>query len=260
MADDINARFKAALRAGAKLHGLFVGPPSPVIVELVGYAGFDFVIIDTEHGPAGLETLENMVRAAEASNVASLVRVPSGSAADILHALDAGATGILVPHVTDAAVARQVVEHAYYPPRGRRGISTMSRAARYSLATGADYIAAQAARTSVMVMLEDAEALPHAEAIACVEGVDAIFVGPSDLAASMGHPGNPGHPEVATALSGLWPRIAALNGPALATTARSAADARRLEKAGIRMVCFNAVNTLASGLRDLRDQLRNTPD
>lgn len=254
MSGDVNAAFKRALKARTPLFGLFVGQPAPSVVELIGYAGFDFAIIDTEHGPAGGETLENMIRAAESAGVATVVRVVSGSAADILHALDSGASAILVPHVTSAEVARSVVENSYYPPLGKRGISTMSRAARYSLANRT-YIADQAARTSVLVMVEDAVALPHAAAIAGVAGVDAVFVGPSDLAASMGHPGDPAHPDVAQALSALWPVIAGAKAAALSTTARTADDARKLQAVGASMLCFNAVNILASGLKQLRAAL-----
>ncbi|MEO3475234.1 aldolase/citrate lyase family protein [Roseomonas sp. CAU 1739] len=243
---------KARLRAGDMLHGFFLGVPAPATVEMAGWTGFDFVILDGEHGPAGLETMEHMLRAADASGLSALMRVPSGSAADILHALDIGAAGIMVPHVTSAAIARQVVERAYYPPVGRRGIGTLSRAARHGALDRMEYLKGAAERTLVTVMIEDAEALPHVRDIAQVDGVDVLFVGPSDLAASLGHPGESTHPEVVAALE----RILRDAGDVpVATTAGSAAEARRLAGLGVRMACFSTTSIMVTALRQLRRDL-----
>ncbi|MFT8247112.1 HpcH/HpaI aldolase family protein [Roseomonas sp. BN140053] len=248
--------FKARLRADKPLHGFFVGVPSPVVVELAGYSGFDFVIIDTEHGATGLETLEHMLRAAAASGIAALVRVPRGGADDILHVLDAGADGILVPHVTNVEAAKRIVQHAYYPPLGRRGISTLSRAARHGTGDAPTMLREQASRTAVIVMVEDAEALTEVSAIARVEGIDALFVGPNDLAASMGHLGDAAHPEVSHAVAAISMELQAIpNGPAFATIARSAAQARELSSKGANMLCFNTTLILANALRALRSEL-----
>lgn len=248
--------FKARLRGDTTLHGFFIGIPSPATVELAGYSGFDFVIIDTEHGAAGLETLEHLLRAAAASGIAALVRVPRGNADDILHVLDAGADGILVPHVTDAEVASRIVQHAYYPPLGRRGISTLSRAARHGTGDAAKVLREQAGRTAVIVMIEDREALSEVGAIARVEGVDAVFVGPNDLAASMGHLGNAAHPDVTEAIASIRQELQAIpGGPAFATIARAAPQARELSAQGARMICFNTTYILANALRTLRSEL-----
>lgn len=248
--------FKARLRGDVPLHGFFVGIPSPAMVELAGYAGFDFVIIDTEHGASGLETLEHMLRAAAASGIAALVRVPRGAADDILHVLDAGADGILVPHVTSAAVARDIVRHAYYPPLGRRGISTLSRAARHGMGEAAAVLREQASRTTVIAMIEDTEALTEVGAIAGVEGLDAVFVGPNDLAASMGYLGEAGHPEVRRAVGAIRDELAAIpGGPAFATIARNGAQARELAGQGARMLCFNTTYILGAALKALRAEL-----
>ncbi len=248
---------KARLRGRAPLHGFFIGLPSPATVELAGHAGFDFVIIDTEHGATGLETLEHMLRAAAAAGIAALVRVPRGGADDILHVLDAGADGILVPHVTSAAAAREIVRHAYYPPLGRRGISTLSRAARHGMGDAAEVLRAQAGRTAVIAMIEDQEALGEVGAIARVEGIDALFVGPNDLAASMGHLGEAAHPEVRRAVGAIRAELAAIpGGPAFATIARSADQAKALAAEGARMLCFNTTFILGAALRALRAELK----
>ncbi len=249
--------FKARLRGDAPLHGFFVGLPSPAIVELAGYAGFDFVIIDTEHGATGLETLEHMLRAAGSAGIAALVRVPRGNADDILHVLDAGADGILVPHVTSAEVAQRIVQHAYYPPRGRRGISTLSRAARHGLGEAAAVLREQAGRTTVIAMIEDEEALTEVGAIARVDGLDAVFVGPNDLAASMGFLGEAGHPEVRKAVAAIRDELAAIpDGPAFATIARNGAQARELAAQGARMLCFNTTYILGAALKALRAEVK----
>ena len=246
--------FKQKLHGPGTLHGFFLGQPSPAVVEMIGWAGFDFVIVDMEHGPTGLETLEHLLRAADSVGVAGLVRVASSDAADILHALDCGAAGILVPHVTDAEVARHVVRHSYYPPVGTRGINSITRAGRHGLA-GPTYLRDQAERTAVLVMIEDRAALDHVDAIARVPGVDAVFVGPADLAASMGFPGEPRHPEVVAAIDAIWPAVLAAGGPALATTARSPEDAGVLAQTGIKMLCFNSTTLLGTALTVLRGKL-----
>ena len=156
--------FKLRLRRRDVMFGCFVGQPSPAIAEMVGYAGFDYVIVDLEHGPTGLETLENMLRAAQAAGAASLVRLPSPAQADILRVLDAGADGILVPHVESAADARAVVAHAYYPPAGQRGISTVSRAARHAIVSPQQHLAGANQRTAVMLMVESPGAVQELDA------------------------------------------------------------------------------------------------
>jgi 4-hydroxy-2-oxoheptanedioate aldolase len=247
--------FKQRMRDGDKLYGFFVGPPSPATVEMVGYAGYDFVIIDREHGPAGIETLENLCRAADASGIATIVRLPSASTADILHALDAGATGILVPHVADAAAARHIVDNANYPPFGSRGISTLSRAGRYGLSNSAEYLANRRDHIVVMALIEDESALEQVDAIARTEGLDAVFVGPSDLAASMGHVGNAKHPDVAAALARIWQQLAAVPSIAVATATRSPQDVEQLVRENVRLFCFNTTSMLAGALSKLRGEL-----
>jgi 4-hydroxy-2-oxoheptanedioate aldolase len=250
MTTDVNASFKAAMKSRKPVYGLFVGQAAPSVVEIIGYAGFDFCIVDMEHGPAGFETLENMIRAAEVSGIACMARVPNGTADEILRTLDAGAAGILVPHVKSAEIAQDIVSSAYYPPFGKRGISGVARGARYSFGGGVKYFETQGARTTVWVMIEDKEAIPHAGAISNMPGVDAVFVGPSDLSASLGHPGNTGHPEARAALDGLW-KVLSKGQAGVATAVPTAEEAKRLAGEGVSAFCFNAVQVLAGGLKSL---------
>jgi 4-hydroxy-2-oxoheptanedioate aldolase len=189
----------ARLRGEEPLRLLFVKMPCPAEVELAAAAGFDAIIIDTEHGSS--DGLEHHLRAADASGLPALVRVPTVDLAPILRALDAGASGIVVPHVSDANLAQAAVAAAHYPPRGHRGLALTTRAGRYGTATVAEHLARAGAETLVVVQIEDADALECATEILGVDGVDAVLIGATDLSVSLGHPGAPSHPKVAAAIS-----------------------------------------------------------
>ena len=173
----------ARLAGGEALTGLIAKMPCAAQVESAGHAGFDFIVLDTEHGPGGGFALEEHLRA---SAIPALVRVPGPDA--ILAALDAGATGIVVPHVLDAAGAEAVVAAAHYPPRGRRGIALSTRAGRYGAVSLDDHLRRAAEETCVIVQIEDREALEHADAILAVPGVTGVLIGAADLALSLGRP------------------------------------------------------------------------
>ncbi|ULB09735.1 aldolase/citrate lyase family protein [Cereibacter azotoformans] len=248
--------FKQRLRAKEPLVGCFVMAASPTIAEMCGYAGFDFVILDQEHGPADAETLENQIRAAEASGIAALVRVPWGSRWLIQRALDAGAEGIVVPHVTTAAEAEEIVRFSHYPGRGVRGLATTARAGRHGNVSVADHLPQSLQRTCVILQIEDAEALSEVSAIAGVDGVDSIFIGPADLSASLGHPGQPGHPEVAAAIEGVIRDTEAVGGPVVSSFIRDAEDARFWrENRGVQVLCLSTVAIFTTALRGLAQAL-----
>jgi 4-hydroxy-2-oxoheptanedioate aldolase len=187
------------VRSCAPLRLLFAKMPCVAQVELAASTGFDAVIIDTEHGPFGGIELEQHVRAADAAGISTLVRVSSLDPAPILQALDAGVTGVVVPHVLDAAQSRAAVQAAHYPPRGRRGLALSTRAGRYGAASLDEHLCA-AEHTLVLVQIEDAEAVAHAREILEVDGVDGVLVGATDLSISLGHPGAPAHPDVSAAI------------------------------------------------------------
>jgi 4-hydroxy-2-oxoheptanedioate aldolase len=247
--------FKLRLRRGDSLHGFFIGHASPALVEMVGYAGFDFAIMDQEHGPIDKAALEGMLRAADAVGITPIVRIPSASMDAILSVLDLGAVGILVPHVTDAAVARHIVEQAYYMPQGKRGISSFGRGAHYGLWKG-KYLQDANNLTTVITMVEDDEAVGQAGAIAAVPGVDAVFVGPSDLGASMGHIGERDHPELLAAIVDIAKAVKAVGGVGLATTAQTHHDVPGLNELGYSMICHSTTTTMARGLKALHADLK----
>jgi 4-hydroxy-2-oxoheptanedioate aldolase len=203
-------RMKAKLAAGEPAFGLSVMIPSPQVVESAAGLGFDWVLIDCEHGTIGVETMELMIMAAEASGVTPIVRPPSNAAAHILQAMDRGAQGVQVPHVSDAEAARAAVQAVKFHPMGGRSLAAGTRAWGYGLrgAMG-DFVAEANRETLVCVQIEDEAALPNVDEILRVEGVDVFFIGPSDLSQSMGFPGNPKAPRVAKAIEETLAKIVA---------------------------------------------------
>lgn len=246
---------KARLNAREKLFGFFVGIPVPAVIEMIGYVGFDFVIIDAEHGPMDLSMIENMLRAADASDLHAVVRVPGAVPEIIQYVLDLGAEGILVPHVTDAAKAEAIVKAAYYPPLGSRGVSTVARAARFGTIGAKQFIGGRAGSTAVIAMIEDAAALPNVEEIGRVEGIDALFIGPNDLSTSMGHVGDLGHPEVAAAIAGICEAGSRIDGLTVATLGGDPARVKELHGMGATMLMYSPVKILMTGLKALRSDL-----
>ncbi len=202
----LDTRLSALLRSDRRLRGLFSGLPSPAIVEMCAYAGFEFVIIDNEHGCADLETTENMLRAARASGIIPVVRcLPQ----DISRVLDMGAGAVQIPMVSSAAQARDLVEQVRYPAVGRRGSAFSSRAAGYGAFGGIEHTRRSNEGISLIAMIETPEGVENAQAIASVEGVDAVFVGPNDLAHAMGHNNDWASPPVEAAIEKALRAVAA---------------------------------------------------
>jgi 4-hydroxy-2-oxoheptanedioate aldolase len=167
----------------------------PAFVEVAGYAGFDFVILDREHGPSDVENLQNLIRAAIVAGVVPVVRVPGISEEAIGKALDVGAGGIQIPQISTAEQAREAVKLAKFFPLGERGVCRFVRAARYSAMDRKAYFE-EANKSLVILQLEGTEAVNNVDEIMGVQGVDIIFIGPYDLSQSLGIPGEVSHPLV----------------------------------------------------------------
>jgi 4-hydroxy-2-oxoheptanedioate aldolase len=183
--------------------GPFVTMTDPAIVELIALAGFDFIVIELEHAAIGLETLQNHLRAAAAHDLGVLVRVPHHDRAQMLRVLDAGADGLLVPHVSSSALAQDVAEAVRYPPLGHRGMGGGARSALYGahgLGSVKELTEWLNANTVLAVMIEDATAVEEIEEIVRTPGLDIVHVGPSDLSASLGLIGTVEDPLLATAI------------------------------------------------------------
>jgi 4-hydroxy-2-oxoheptanedioate aldolase len=189
---------RTMLASGQQLLGTFSIIPSIEVVELIALAGFDFVIIDMEHGPFSAGQVQAGLVAARAHGLASVVRVPDAGPSVIGAVLDAGANGILVPHVDSAAAARAAVGAARFAPDGERGAHPWVPASGYG--TVRDWFAVANRETAVMVMIEGTEGIDAIPEIMSVPGLDAIFLGPVDLSHSMGVPGEIDHPRVREAL------------------------------------------------------------
>jgi len=165
--------------------------PSPQIVEMIAHAGFDWVLIDMEHGTIGLESAELMILAAEASGTTPIVRPPSNSTADITSAMDRGAAGVQVPHVNTVQDARRAVSAVKFAPGDGRGLAAGTRPDRYGLAEPMpDFVARSNDESLVCIQLEHASAIDNVDALLAVEDIDVFFIGPSDLSQSMGYPGD----------------------------------------------------------------------
>lgn len=181
------------------LAGMWVCSGSPVVAEICAGAGLDWLLIDMEHAPNGLESVLAQLQAVAAYPTTPVVRVPANDPVLLKQVLDLGAQTVLVPMVASAEEARAAVEAVRYPPLGRRGVgSALSRSARWNRVDG--YLADAGSHVSLLVQVETAEAVDAAGEIAAVEGVDGVFVGPSDLAASMGLLGQQTHPDVVAAV------------------------------------------------------------
>ncbi len=193
--------FKHALRAGRTQIGLWSTIPSPFVCELIGGAGYDWVLLDTEHTPTDVPLMLQQLQAVAAAQPApatlpthAVVRPAWNDAVLIKRYLDIGAQTLLLPFVQNAQEAQAAVRAIRYAPEGIRGMGGSTRASNFGRT--ADYAARAAEELCLLVQVETAEALEQIEAIAAVDGIDGIFIGPSDLSASLGYPGRPRHPEV----------------------------------------------------------------
>jgi 2-keto-3-deoxy-L-rhamnonate aldolase RhmA len=179
------ASFRERLIRGELLIGTFMKTPSPIVAEVLCRSPFDVVCIDSEHAPFGRLEVDSCVAALHAADRPSLVRVPGDSPHDIRNALDCGATGVLVPHVSSAAQAARIVRAAHFG-EGGRGYAGSTRAAAYTTRSMQDHLARSRAETTVIVQIEDPAAVDRTAEIAAVDGIDAVFVGRVDLAVAMG--------------------------------------------------------------------------
>jgi len=181
--------------AEGPVFGPFSKSSDPAIIETLGHAGFDFIILDLEHGPNSIETLQGLIRAAQIVGMAPMVRVPSGDPEMIGKALDVGAAGVQVPQISCAEDVKVAIEHAKFAPLGMRGVCRYVRAAGYSSMNKADYFR-DANETLLIIQIEGQAAMNHLDEILAVNGIDIVFIGPYDLSQSLGVPGQVEHPLV----------------------------------------------------------------
>jgi 4-hydroxy-2-oxoheptanedioate aldolase len=243
--------FKAALKAGRVQTGIWNAIPGPVVTEMLALAGFDWVLVDTEHAPAEVtDVLPALQTLAAYPSVSALVRPAWNDTVLIKRLLDLGAQTLLVPYVETPEAARAAVAAVRYPPAGVRGIGGLTRATRYGQVEG--YVARAVDEICLLVQVETATALADIAAIATTPGVDGVFIGPSDLAASLGHPGNPGHPDVRAAIEGAITTLRRLGVPSGILTPDEDFTRRSIALGATFPALGIDTALLGRGLRDLR--------
>lgn len=198
---------RAALAVRRRLLGTFVMLPRVEVVEMLGSAGFDVAVLDLEHAPIEVGDLPALAAAARSAGIFSVARLPSNDAAGIGRVLDAGVDGLLVPHVSSAEEARRIVAAGRFPPAGERSLNPYVRGTAYGRGDGNGRDEANA-RIALVAMLEGEAAIDRLEEICGVAGLDGAFVGPVDLSASLGVPGEPEHPRVIQAVREIVGRLA----------------------------------------------------
>ncbi len=187
--------FRSKISNGECVYGIFMKTGDPMFVEAAGIGGFDYIILDTEHGPVTIENQQNNIRAAEARGTVPIIRLPDGDENTIGKALDIGAYGIQVPQINSAEDAKKVVKYAKFYPYGMRGVCRFVRAADYSSMGRFDYFE-QSKDLLIILQLEGVDAIKNLDEILEVDGVDILFIGPYDLSQSLGIPGQVNNPIV----------------------------------------------------------------
>ena len=247
---------KRRLNAGEVTHGLWLGMADPYAAEMAGTAGFDWLLIDSEHAPNDLRSTLAQLAVLERSGSAPVVRLPDGDPVKIKQALDIGAQTLLIPMVDSVDQARMLVQATRYPPQGFRGVgASLARASRFAAIP--DYLTTANDQICLILQVESLKGMAALDDILMVEGVDAVFFGPADLAADMGHLGRANMPEVREAIyDGLRRTRAA--GKAAGILATEAAFIDAAKDAGANFVGVGIDVTLfASALRALAESFRS---
>ena len=242
----IDNPMKRKLLSGRPAFGVSVMFPSPHVVDMLGRLGFDWVLIDCEHGSISVESVEIMVLAAEAAGITPIARPSVNSFETICQLMDRGVMGVQVPHVNTAEDARRAVEAVKYHPQGERGLAAGLRSSSYGFGISmSEYAEMSNRETLVCVQLEEGEAVKNVEQIMGVEGVDVLFVGPSDLSQSLGYPGRPDAPVVREAMEHVFSTARAAG--RITGSAGGAAPTQGYLKQGVTYLYTHLTALLASG-------------
>jgi len=238
-------RLRERLDAGEVAYGIITGWADPDVVEAAGACGFDFIFIDAEHGALDIRTCGDLLRAATCGGLTAIIRVPYADSRGVYTYLDAGANGLIFPHVRNAADARAAVNACLYPPAGLRGALSSSRAARYGTAYSKpeDYYRSANDAMWVLPLIEDVEAVDALDEIVAVPGVRGFFIGPGDLGLSRVATHKTDGPTVEALLDRAIER-GVRAGKVVGTVAGTPAAAATLAKKGVRMICAGASGLL----------------
>jgi 4-hydroxy-2-oxoheptanedioate aldolase len=236
MITQIVRNFKTKIKK-EPVFGIFTKTTDPAFIEIIGYTGFDFVILDMEHGPNGLENMQNLIRAAQLSNIAPIVRVKENNYSLISEVLDIGAAGVQVPHVRGPQDVKEVLEAARYSPEGMRGVCRFVRAADYSAIEKSSYFKL-ANEALIILQLEGSDAIKNIDGILELKGFDIIFIGPYDLSQSLGVPGQINHPIVINEIKGIVEKLSSKN-ILLGIYTDTKEEAKNWMKLGVKYISYN---------------------
>jgi 4-hydroxy-2-oxoheptanedioate aldolase len=250
-------KLKEKILSGQPAFGVSLMFPSPQVVDMIGKLGFDWVLIDCEHGSISWESVEMLAMAAEASEITAIARPRSRDPEEIAALLDRGVMGVQIPHVNTAAEAQRAVAAVKYAPLGERSLAAGIRSADYGFGLSmADYVTAANRETLICIQLEEAEALRNIDEILKVDGIDVFFIGPSDLSQSLGYPGQPKAPRVREAMEKGFGAIAGAG-----RTAGSAGDAEATKfylNHHVRYLYTHLTTLLSIGSREYLDAAKES--
>ncbi|TXE10149.1 aldolase [Seonamhaeicola algicola] len=245
------------LKEGQTVFGPFCKLQDPAIVEIAAHSGFDFVIIDMEHGPFSVESAQNMVRAAEAKGITPVVRVTENSETLILRVLDIGVRCIQVPQVCTKADANKVVKAIKFFPKGERGMCRYVRAAEYTNIGPQDHFGKANDSVISIIHIEGMEGIENLPEIVKVDGIDVIFLGPYDLSQSCGVPGDVNNPKVVNAMKDAV-EIAKKHGKAVGTFTESPEKAKMWKDIGVQYISYSVdVGLVMNTFKDITSKLKN---
>lgn len=251
--------FKQAISATKAQIGIWQALGLAYTAEICAGAGFDFMVIDAEHGPNDLPLVLGQLQAVADSNTEPVVRIPVADAVLVKQYLDIGARSLLVPMIETAEAAKAMVRATRYPPHGIRGIgSAIGRASRWNRTP--NYLQQADQEICLLLQIESRAGLENLEDVARTEGVDGIFIGPSDLAADLGHLGNPGHADVQAAIESAITRISACGKPSGVLIADEALARRYLELGASFVAVGTDVTILARGAEALAAKFKPGDD
>lgn len=254
MNKDRISSFKEKLKDNYTI-GPFSKTSDPAFVEILGHAQFDFVILDLEHGPNSVETLQNLIRAAQVSNILPIVRVKENNLSIIGEVLDIGAAGIQIPKVENADQAKMLISQVKFAPSGSRGVCRFVRAANYSAQDRFEYFK-DADNTVVVLQIEGQQAISKLDEILKVDGIDLIFIGPYDLSQSIGIPGQIDHPLVTEKMMEII-NLCNKHNVVVGTFVDSMENAARWKQAGVKYLAYSVdTGIFYEASRDLSEKLR----
>lgn len=254
---------KKRLRQGELVIGTMISEVrNPNIAYMLAQNGYDFMIIDNEHGAYNPESISDMIAGARGAGIASIVRIPEIRRETILKPLDSGACGLMVPQVNDVQQAKEVIFHAKYPPAGNRGAALRRAHSLYRKGSPAEYMKQANEDTIIAVQAETPESIQNLEGIASVPGIDIIFVGPFDLSISMGFPGEVNHPREVEAIERVV-SICRRRGLTAGIHLFDVSTIRMWIEKGMRFVSYSSdvsflADAAAAGITDLRQSFKKS--